>query len=55
MKTKIIIRADWKTIKTYPYLFTMSEGDSVEFEGKQYDVVCNYLDIDANEMIICIK
>lgn len=55
MVTKVIIRKDWKTIKTYEFVFTMLQGDCVEFEGKQYEVVSNYLDIDAGEMIICIK
>ena len=55
METKIIIRKYWETIKTYPFVFTMSASDSVEFEGKEYNVIGSYLDIDANEMIIFVN
>ena len=55
METKIIIRRYWTIIKTYPFVFTMTLGDRVEFEGKEYDVVLSYLDVDANEMLILVK
>jgi hypothetical protein len=55
METKIIIRKNWKTIKTYSFVFTMSSGDRVEFEETEYEVVISYLDVDANEMLILIK
>ena len=55
METKIIIREDWETIKKYPFVFTMSEGDIVEFESQEYTVIFSYLDIDANEMLIVVK
>ena len=55
MKTKIIVQKDWKTIKIYDFLFTMSEGDRVEFEGEEYEVIFSFLDIDADEMLIVVK
>ena len=55
MKTKIIVQIDWKIIKIYDFVFTMSKDDEVEFEEKYYKVVNCYLDINTNEMLIVIE
>jgi hypothetical protein len=55
METKIIIQNNWQTIKTYPFVFTMSKNDQVELKEKYYKVINCYLDLDKNEMLIIIK
>ena len=55
MQTKIIIQYGWQTIKTYPFVFTMSNNDQVEFQEKYYKVINCYLDLDTNEMLIIIE
>lgn len=55
MKTKIIITKDWKIIKEYDYLITMTPGDGVEFEGIEYTVNCCMLEIENDTMSILLK
>jgi len=55
MKTKIIITKDWKIIKEYDFLITMTTTDVVEFEGVEYRVSSCLLEIENNTMLVLLK
>jgi len=54
METKIIISKGWKIIKEYDFLITMTNKDTVEFEGVEYRVNCCLLEIESDTMIILL-
>tara|TARA_R110000823_G_scaffold276670_1_gene395237 strand:+ start:636 stop:806 length:171 start_codon:yes stop_codon:yes gene_type:complete len=54
MKTKIIISKEWKIIKEYDFLITMTKEDVVEFEDIEYRVNCCVLEIENNTMCILL-
>lgn len=55
MKTKIIIRKGYHHIDTFDYLITMTKGDVVYFNDREYTVEFCCLDIDNKVMEIFIK
>jgi hypothetical protein len=54
MKTKIIISKEWKVIKEYDFLITMTVEDVVQFEDIEYRVNCCVLEIKSNTMCILL-
>lgn len=55
MRTRIIISKDWKLIKEYDFLMTLTKDDSVEFDGVEYKVNCCFLEIESNTMLILLN
>ena len=55
MKTKIIISKDWRIIKEYDFLFTMTIEDVVQFEGIEYRVYCCVLEVENDTMSILVQ
>lgn len=54
MKTKIIRRNDWKTLKEYDINIVMSKGDVVWYEDLEYLVYSYQLNIDTDTIEIQI-
>jgi hypothetical protein len=54
MKTEIIIKTGWEIIAKYDFLITMSKGDVVDHDGREYEVDCSMLMIHENKMLILL-
>jgi hypothetical protein len=55
MKTQIIISDKWKLIEEYNFMITLTEGDIVEYDDKEYAVTACILNIDKNLIQILIE
>lgn len=55
MKTLIIIKNGWKNIYTRDSIFTMSNGDIVEYNNREYKVNCCYFEVANDTMIILVE
>lgn len=53
MKTRIILDHEF-LIKEYPFVITMSDGDIVEFNDKEYTVASKCLCIDKDVIEIYV-
>ena len=54
MRTEIIIKDGWQKIDCYDFLFTMTKGDVVEWNGREYKVDCCVLEVDTKKMLILV-
>ena len=54
MKTKIIRRNDWRTLKEYDSNIVMSKGDTVWYEDLDYVVYSYQLNLDTDTIEIQI-
>jgi len=54
MKTKIIRRNDWTTLKEYDFNVTMHTGDTVWFEDAEHTVYSYQLNLDTDTIEIQI-
>ena len=55
MKTKIIIKKEWKVIKEYDFLLTMNSGDIVEIFGIDYKIDLCVLELENDTMCILLN
>ena len=55
MKTAIIIKNEWDKIHEYDFPFTMSKGDVVEYQGREYKVDCCLLEIEKSRILILLN